>query len=172
MEPQQILNALKQLSQQIQSLKKPEPEPHRSAELKDLFTALAKAQAEMQVAELSHENPYFKARYADLAAIIKASRAALTRNGLSISQQLLTDQQGYTQLHTMLGHNSGQWIESRMRIAPPKNDVQSLGSYITYIRRYSIAALCGIVAGNEDDDGSLAMPETHHAPSRKSSASI
>jgi hypothetical protein len=159
MEPQQILNGFKQLSAQINALKKPEPQPHRSSDLKDLFAALAKAQAEMQTAELSAENPYFKNRYADLAAIVKASRPALTNNGLSIVQQLLTDAEGNNTLHTLLGHNSGQWIESRIRIVPPKNDVQSMGSYITYLRRYSIAALCGIVASDEDDDGQLAMPQ-------------
>lgn len=130
---------------------------YRSAELKDLFTALAKAQAEMQTAGLSAENPYFKTRYADLAAIVKASRPALTKNGLSIIQQIITNDEGHTYLHTMLCHCSGQWVESRVRIVPPKTDVQSLGSYITYLRRYSIAALCGIVTSDEDDDGNLAV---------------
>lgn len=129
----------------------------RSAELKDLFTALAKAQAEMQTAGLSAENPYFKTRYADLAAIVKASRPALTKNGLSIIQQIITNDEGHTYLHTLLCHASGQWVESRVRIVPPKTDVQSLGSYITYLRRYSIAALCGIVTSDEDDDGNLAV---------------
>lgn len=130
---------------------------YRSSDLKDLFTALAKAQAEMQTAGLSAENPYFKTRYADLAAIVKASRPALTKNGLSIIQQIITTDEGHTYLHTMLCHCSGQWVESRVRIAPPKTDVQSLGSYITYLRRYSIAALCGIVTSDEDDDGNLAV---------------
>lgn len=130
---------------------------YRSTELKDLFTALAKAQAEMQTAGLSSENPYFKTRYADLAAIVKASRPALTKNGLSIIQQIITSDEGHTYLHTMLCHASGQWVESRVRIVPPKTDVQSLGSYITYLRRYSIAALCGIVTSDEDDDGNLAV---------------
>ena len=133
------------------------PQPHRSSDLKDLFTALAKAQAEMQTAELSSQNPYFKTRYADLAAIVKASRPALTQNGLALIQQIITHDDSHTYLYTMLCHNSGQWVESRVRIVPPKNDAQSLGSYITYLRRYSIAAICGIVTSNEDDDAELAM---------------
>jgi len=154
---QQLALAIQQLSAHINSLKKSEAQPTRSSELKDLFAALAKAQAEMQTAGLSAQNPFFKARYADLAAIVKASRPALTKHGLSIMQQLITDDAGHTLLHTLLGHNSGQWVESRVRIVPPKNDVQSMGSYITYLRRYSIAALCGIVASDEDDDGQMAM---------------
>jgi hypothetical protein len=140
---------------------------YRSSDLKDLFTSLAKAQAEMQTAGLSAENPYFKTRYADLAAIVKASRPALTQNGLSIIQQIITHDDGHTYLHTLLCHCSGQWVESRVRIVPPKTDVQSLGSYITYLRRYSIAALCGIVTSDEDDDGNLAVAS--HAPANKAS---
>jgi hypothetical protein len=159
MEQQQIVNALKHISTQISSLNKPIIKPSRSDDLKDLFGALAKAQAEMLAAELSNENPYFKTRYADLAAIVKASRPALTKHGLSLIQQLITHEDGHTVLHTVLGHVSGQWIESRIRIVPPKSDVQSLGSYITYLRRYSIASLCGIVTAGDDDDGHLAMQQ-------------
>jgi ERF superfamily len=142
---------------------------YRSTDLKDLFTSLAKAQAEMQTAGLSAENPYFKTRYADLAAIVKASRPALTKNGLSIIQQIITHDEGHTYLHTMLCHSSGQWVESRVRIVPTKADVQSLGSYITYLRRYSIAALCGIVTSDEDDDGNLAVAS--YTPAIKTSVS-
>lgn len=141
---------------------------YRSADLKDLFTALAKAQSEMQTAGLSAENPYFKTRYADLAAIVKASRPALTKNGLSIIQQIITSDEGHTYLHTLLCHTSGQWVESRVRVVPSKTDVQSMGSYITYLRRYSIAALCGIVTSDEDDDGNLAA--TAYMPAVKTSS--
>jgi hypothetical protein len=129
----------------------------RSEDLKDLFAALAKAQAEMQTAGLRSENPYFKSRYADLAEIVRVSRPALTKHGLSVIQQILPNDDGQNILHTILTHASGQWIESRMRILPSKPDVQSLASYITYLRRYSYAALCGIVASNEDDDGEVAV---------------
>jgi hypothetical protein len=156
MESQQFAAAIQQLSNQISALKKSEPKPLRSEELKDLFAALSKAQAEMETAELSSENPFFKTRYADLAAIVKASRPALTKHGLTIIQQIITHDDSQTMLHTMLCHNSGQWVESRVRIVPPKNDVQSIGSYISYLRRYSIAAICGIVS-SDDDDGEMAV---------------
>jgi hypothetical protein len=48
-------------------------------------------------------------------------------------------------------------MESRMRIVPPKADVQSLGSYMTYMRRYSYASLVGVVASDDDDDGEVAV---------------
>lgn len=170
MDSEQLATTLQQLSHQISLLKKSEPKPHRSDELKDLFTALAKAQAEMDTAELSSENPFFKTRYADLAAIVKASRPALTKHGLSIIQQIITHEDGQTMLHTLLCHNSGQWVESCVRIVPPKNDVQSIGSYITYLRRYSIASICGIVSG-DDDDGELAVAHNRANQTKTSSQS-
>jgi hypothetical protein len=136
---------------------KPEKEPTRSFQINELMAALAKAQGEMEIAGLHNENPYFKSKYADLATIVRASRPALTKNGLAVVQQILPNDDGQSMLHTILGHSSGQYIETRMRIVPPKNDIQTLGSYITYLRRYSYASIVGCVAGNEDDDGEVAM---------------
>lgn len=127
----------------------------QSAELNELFGALSKAQGEIQIASLNRQNPYFKSKYADMASIVGVSREPLAKNGLCIIQQIQANGDlGY--LITKLGHSSGQWIESRMKIQPPKNDVQSLGSYLTYIKRYAYAAIVGIATG-DDDDAELAM---------------
>jgi len=131
--------------------------PKKSEDLKELFTSLAKAQSEMEFAGLNNENPYFKSKYADLKDIVKASRPYLSKNGLCVIQQILPNSDGQNILHTILAHSSGQWIESRMRILPAKTDVQSLASYITYLRRYSYAALVGVVVGGEDDDAEVAV---------------
>lgn len=157
---EKILELLTSITTQLTELKtKPvlAPTPVRSEDLKELFTALAKAQAEMRTAGMSSENPYFKSRYADLTEVVRASRPSLSKNGLSVIQQILPNDDGQNMLHTILSHTSGQWIESRMRILPAKSDVQSIGSYITYLRRYSYAALVGVVTANEDDDGELAV---------------
>jgi len=130
---------------------------HKSAELNELFSALAKAQQEMLPAGLDSDNPYFKSKYADLASVVSASRPYLTKNGLSVIQQIRTTDDGATILASILGHSSGQWIETTLRVIPPKNDIQTLGSYLTYIRRYSYAALIGVVAADEDDDGEVAQ---------------
>lgn len=136
---------------------RPLTQPNKSSELKELFTALAKAQAEMPCAGHNSENPYFKSSYADLAEIVRVSRPALSKNGLSVIQQILPNEDGQNILHTILAHSSGQSIESRMRILPSKPDVQSLASYITYLRRYSYAAIVGVVVSNEDDDAEIAV---------------
>lgn len=156
-----ILQSIAELKELVQQIVRPNANtPNRSLELKDLFAALAKAQSEMGAAGKNNENPYFKSRYADLADVVKASRPHLTKNGLCVMQQILPNDDGQNILLTILGHISGQFIESRMRILPPKPDVQSLGAYITYIRRMSYASMVGVVVSDEDDDGETVVAET------------
>ncbi len=131
--------------------------PLRSDEIKELATALAKAQGEFAIAGKNRTNPFFKSEYADLMAVVMAARPSLAKNGLSVVQDIITYTTGESVLHTILFHSSGQWIESRMRIVPPKNDIQSIASYVTYLKRMTYASLVGVVVGDEDDDGEVAM---------------
>lgn len=130
---------------------------YRSTDLNELFTALSKAQSDIKVAVKDSSNPFFKSKYANLQSVIEASRGALCANGLSIIQQITPNEKGQDCLVTVLGHTSGQWISSEMKIAPTKPDVQSFGSYITYLRRYCYTALVGVYDGTEDDDAEESM---------------
>ena len=123
-----------------------------TAELDKLLSGLAKAQKAIKVAKKDSENPFFKSAYADLVSVVKASREALCDNGLSIIQRI-DKEEGRLILFTRLGHASGQWMESMIPITPPNSNIQTLGSYLTYLRRYAYAALVGVVASDEDDDG-------------------
>lgn len=138
-------------------LNKNKIERFESDELNELFAALAKAQGEMETAKLDSVNPFFKSKYSDLASVVKASRPSLTKNGLSVIQRVLPNGNGAMYLHTRLCHASGQWIESKMLINPPKNDIQTMGSYMTYLRRYNYSSVCGVYSGDVDDDGEFAM---------------
>ena len=132
--------------------------PDRSEQINELAPALAKAQSEMEAAGMNADNPFFKSKYADLSEIVRASRPALTKNGLSVSQRtLILD--GEKVLSTLLLHSSGQWIEGIMPINPAKTDIQSLGSYISYLRRYTYAPMVGVVVVDEDDDGERDMKQ-------------
>ena len=142
----------------------------QSTELNELFTALAKAQAEMETAGKTNSNPFFKSRYADLAEVVNSSRAVLTKHGISVSQIIDFDEVSQI-LISILAHSSGQFIQSRARIQPPKNDVQTFGSYITYLRRYSYAALVGVVVQDEDDDGEKAT-QPHREEGKKTEPKI
>jgi len=141
--------------------------PFESNTLGKLFEALAKAQLEMEVAKTDNVNPFFKSKYCDLAGIVRASRPYLAKSGLCVIQRVVCDDLGKTYLCTRLGHISGEWMESKMAILPPKQDIQTIGSYITYLRRYTYAAMVGVVASGEDDDGEKAM-DTHRSPVKES----
>lgn len=158
-----IQSLLKDLEKKIEDLAKikiVQPEPTESELTHELATALAKAQSEFKIAGLNKSNPYFKSSYADLQSIIEASRSALCKNNLAVTQQILQLDDGQSLLVTTLRHSSGQWICSRSRIVPPKNDIQTISSYITYLKRISYAALIGVVAGDEDDDAEAAVATT------------
>lgn len=144
------------VTKEVEEVILPSLKQTESPELDKLFEALAKAQFEMEVAK-TDSTGHFKNRYADLASVVKASRPFLAKNGICIIQRTVTDEEGAVFLYTRLCHSSGQWIESNMAVKPPKNDIQAMGSYLTYLRRYMYSALTGVVASGEDDDGETVM---------------
>lgn len=130
-----------------------------SSSIKELAVNLSKAQAEFKIAEKNQKNPFFKSSYADWQAIVQASRPSLTKYGLSIVQSTINKEDG-AYLMTILLHASGEWISSEAKINPPKQDIQAISSYRTYLKRMEYAALVGVVAGDEDDDGEAAVAST------------
>jgi hypothetical protein len=127
----------------------------KSDSIKELAAALAKAQGEMKPAGMDAANPHFRSKYASLASVWEAARGPLSRNGLAVIQALGVDDRGGVVLTTTLTHSSGEWVESLYPVNPVKPDPQGLGSACTYAKRYSLSALVGIVA-DEDDDGNEA----------------
>src|SRR5580692_9482507 len=89
---QDMMNDLKKSINGIAEAKNVAPRPTRSDVINDLATALAKAQSEMKVADLNKVNPYFKSRYADFTSVVETSRSSLTKHGLSVTQQILHDE--------------------------------------------------------------------------------
>lgn len=137
---------------------------NRSESLNEIFSALAKAQSEMGVAGHNAANPHYKSKFSDMTELVRVSRPALAKHGLSVSNQIVPDAAGDHYMHCVLGHSSGQWIETRIRLSPDKSDIQSLGKYITYLRRYTYSSLVGVVSSGEDDDGESLMVETRNSP--------
>ena len=133
-----------------------------SAEIDKIAAALVIAQGCIETVSLNKTNPHFKSKYADLAAIREACRVPLAQNSLAVIQSPATTMgritlaNGRVVLTTMLLHTSGQWLKSTLELKPERAESpQSVGSAITYARRYSLAAILGIVA-EEDDDGNAA----------------
>lgn len=127
----------------------------QSDNINELAAALSKAQASITHAQKHVDNTFFKAKYADLPAVIDAAKSHLSANGLSVTQ--MTDIEGdNVVLVTQLNHSSGQWIRSWYPIKPVKPDPQGMGSAVTYARRYAYSAMVGVAAIGEDDDGNAA----------------
>lgn len=137
----------------------PKERPYRSESITELAAALSKAQSEIRTAGYNKQNPFFKNSYADLESVVEASRPSLTKNNLAVSQNLVTNDDGAIYLYSILMHVSGQYLESRIRILPPKNDMHSISGYNTYMKRVAYASLIGVVTGDEDDDGESVMRE-------------
>jgi len=124
-----------------------------------LAKALVAAHAEIQNVKLNKVNPFFKSKYADLAAVIAGSRDILAKHKLAIYQTGDTvDERGFITVITTLLHESGESINGSMSCKPKSLDPQQIGSAITYLRRYSLSAMLG-VASEEDDDGNSQAPE-------------
>lgn len=122
--------------------------------MKQIATALVKAQKEFGPALKTNTNPHFKSKYADLAACVEAVVDALNNNGIALIQQTHEDASGVT-VETMFLHESGESLTSgKLHVPASKQDPQGYGSALTYARRYSLMAFCGIAP--EDDDGNAA----------------
>lgn len=116
------------------------------------FEAFLKAQSEFGTAIKDAKNPFFKSNYADMSSVWEACGEALHRNGFFVMQPIRMNEFGLY-LETLIVYRDGTVIEkSNCPIKTTKeNDPQALGSAITYIRRYSLASLLGIIT--DDDDG-------------------
>lgn len=116
--------------------------------------ALVKAQKEFGPALKSSTNPHFKSRYADLAACVEAVVDALNNNGIALTQRVSPCDDGVI-VETVFIHESGEIINcGQLHVPAAKQDPQGYGSALTYARRYSLMAACGIAP--EDDDGNSA----------------
>lgn len=126
----------------------------KSEQINELAAALAKAQADIKGAMRDSVNPFHKSKYADLESVWVACREPLTKNGLSIVQMphSISDEQGRYHLYvrTVLMHTSGQYIADSCEVPTVKADPQGMGSAITYLRRYAIAAFASVCPTDDD----------------------
>lgn len=136
-----------------------------SPQIDQLAAALSSAQGMFTAAEREHvanvvskkgEGSSYKYNYADLAAYLDVCREPLSKNGLSFVQSVSVEDSKAT-ITTLLLHASGQSIEfDPLTLVADNLMPQSIGSAITYARRYAISAAIGM-ASEADDDGNAAQ---------------
>lgn len=128
----------------------------QSESIAQLMPALLKAQRNFTPAVKNASNPHFNSRFIDLAGVLEAIVPALADEGILLSQP--TDYvDGVTVLRTRLIHESGEWIGSVYPVSSGVGNPQVAGSALTYARRYTALAVCGIAP--EDDDGNPAAAQ-------------
>jgi hypothetical protein len=124
----------------------------------NIAAAFIKAKKEFAPAMKTSTNPHYKSKYADLAACVEAVDDAFLNSGIVMYQETFEDVTGVT-VETVLLHESGESIRcGKLHVPAPKQDPQGYGSALSYARRYSLMAACGIAP--EDDDGNSAS-KTH-----------
>jgi hypothetical protein len=123
-------------------------------EHRNVYAALAAAQSEMDAAVKGSVNPAFKSRYADLADVVQACRAALNKNGLAFFHQMVSEE-GQLSMRTVLAHGaSDTLISCDVPLIVSKQDMQGMKSATTYAKRIGLESVTGIAP--EDDDGNAA----------------
>lgn len=147
---------------------------YMSESIANIAAALSAFQGEIAQPKLTKEvrvktkmGGTYEFKYADLGECMKAAAPGLKANGLAVTQII---EGGF--LITTLTHKSGEWIRSTLALGVEKIDgFQSLGSAITYLKRYSYCAILGIVA-DADDDANLADGNTADIKDRRRTGAV
>ena len=127
--------------------------------MKEIFSALIKAQSEMKIATKDSVNPHFRNRYADFGSVYDACKDALHRNGLAVLQPTRIHESGITVVVTKIIHTSGQFIDGEYPVlSKDMTDAQKHGGGLTYARRYALASMLSVL--QDDDDGNTAAGHT------------
>jgi hypothetical protein len=135
---------------------------NKSDTIGELAKALAAAQGAMTAAKMDATNPFLRNKYADLGSVINATKQPMKDNGLAVSQ-LVGGNGDVVTITTLLMHLSGEWLSTDITL--PINDAkglsqaQAMGAVITYLRRYSLAAILGVHA-DDDTDGNETQKKT------------
>ncbi len=125
--------------------------------------ALVGAISELEDPHMDARNPHFKNRYATLKSCLDTVRPALARHGLVLMQFAMPSPNGGDRLVTRILHESGGFMEDEGISLVGADNMQKLGSAISYARRYGLLAILGLV-GDPDDDAEIASAPTTHRP--------
>ena len=140
-----------------------------SDQIRELAQALIKVQQQLQPATKDANNSFTKSNYATLNSVMDSCREALLSNGIWLCQYPVPAEPGYLGLVTKLTHaESGQWQSSLAVVPLPKSDPQGVGISMTYIRRYALSAMLGIIT--EEDTGGELSPDKANRPQRQKNA--
>ena len=97
-----------------------------------------------------------KYNHASLSNVTAKINSELSKYGLSASWTTTQTDKGVTvtcKISHVLGHSEETSLTAGLDKSGAKNDIQALGSTISYLERYTILALTGLATSEMDDDG-------------------
>lgn len=134
----------------------------KSDSIKEIAIAMCEVQASMEAANKSSDNPFFNSKYADLSEVLRCIKGVLPSKNLSF-MQMPSFESGVVSVETIVMHSSGEWISSTSSSPVSKQNPQGVGDAITYLRRYSLAAIFGL-AQKDDDGNSNSEQQSNNKP--------
>lgn len=128
--------------------------------------ALAKSQSEYPKIILNRKEEQLNRAYTDLDNIMNKIRPILGKNGISVTQRTKLTDEGKVTLQTRIWHSSGQWIESREKVAITDNDFDLYNSMLNEIKKIQIMCILNITIANDefDDNAYFAMKDYYNNP--------
>ena len=136
-----------------------------SESIKNIAAAQLKVQKEIK--DISKDSTGYGYKYTSFDKLVQYLRPLLAKHGISFIQMPVGDKyddgKGTVGLQTLYMHaESGEWITNAIKspVAESKgmNQYQSIGSAITYFRRYSLSSFVGIASEEDADAASKESP--------------
>lgn len=134
----------------------------QSENINEIAKAVAEFQGELSILDFDktakikgtskqNRDYEYSYKYMSLANLRAKTKQLLKEHELAVIQQTSFDN-GQFAVVTTLVHSSGQWFRGFYPLGFNPNDPQTTGGGVTYVKRYAMAAILGIVA-DDDDDG-------------------
>jgi hypothetical protein len=141
---------------------------NRSENITSLAAALCAFQADVKNVKKDAVNPFFKSKYASLDSIWDEVRPLLKNHKLALTQF----PSGDGELTSILLHESGEFIEVSAKMSIKEHTPQGQGSAITYMRRYAMSSILGIVTEEDDDGNEASKPAIKVAAPKAPTATV
>jgi hypothetical protein len=131
--------------------------------------AMAAAKSEIPVIAKNREVDFTSGkgrtnyRHEDLAEIARTVDPILSKFGLSYRYKVSSAPNEPVTVTCIVSHRSGHSEETTLTAgrdeSGSKNSIQSIGSTVTYLQRYTLKAALGLAASTDDDGGASETPD-------------
>lgn len=143
-------------------------EPFENEGLRQIITALAEATSKIgPIVKDRRVEGRFTYHYADLSDVLAVVRPTLAAHGVVVLQNVTMGDNSVS-ISTAVWHTSGSsLVFGPLEMPCDRSNAHSIGSAITYGRRYALLAALGLAAEDDDDDAAAAMAVPARKPREK-----